>query len=51
MYVDQSVPNIKDLEKLFSVESGGMIEKGGWWKPKTCAPRAKVEIFNVYRLI
>ncbi|XP_065656640.1 beta-1,4-N-acetylgalactosaminyltransferase bre-4 [Hydra vulgaris] len=49
LYVDQSVPSLKDLEKMYSVDFGGMIEKGGWWKPKQCLERVKVAIVIPFR--
>ena len=50
LFVDQEIPDEND-EKGLSVEFGGTVEKGGWWAPTTCQPRAKVSLAVVPRQI
>lgn len=38
-----------DFPKELSVENGGTVEYGGWWRPKNCHARAKVAILVPYR--
>ena len=43
LFVDQTIPkNISVLNREYSVESGGAVEKGGWYTPPNCTPRVKV---------
>ena len=42
MFIDQSIPEMHDLEKQMSVKYGGTVETGGWWRPSDCKARTKV---------
>lgn len=43
IFVDQTIPkNMSVLNREYSVESGGAVEKGGWYSPPNCSPRVKV---------
>ena len=46
LYVDQTVPKEKDLEKEMSSEFDGPVNKGGYWKPTECQARVKVRCLN-----
>ena len=46
LYVDQTVPKEKDLEKEMSSEFDGRVNKGGCWKPTECQARVKVRCLN-----
>ena len=43
--------NLTDIEfpEELSVESGGTVEFGGWWRPQDCHARAKVAFLIPYR--
>lgn len=50
LYVNQdTIPNIEEVEKAFSLTYGGWVEKGGAWKPQHCQAGKKVAIVIPYR--
>ena len=47
LYVDQTVPKEKDLEREMSSEFDGWVNKGGCWRPTECQARVKVRCFEL----
>ena len=52
----QKAVNVKRIQEslhlldTLSVDNGGNVKFGGWWKPENCKPRSKVSLlvyFNV----
>ncbi|KAM7430624.1 hypothetical protein ABFA07_018699 [Porites harrisoni] len=49
LYVDQTVPKEKDLEREMSSEFDGWVNKGGCWRPTECQARVKMALITPYR--
>lgn len=43
LYVDTTIPQMEDIEKKFSSDFNGWVNKGGHWKPTECKARKKVK--------
>ena len=51
LYVDQTVPKEKDLERELSSEFDGWVNKGGCWRPTECQARVKVRLSATFKII
>ena len=49
LYVDQTVPKEKDLEREMSSEFDGWVNKGGCWRPTECQARVKVRLLATFK--
>ena len=49
LYVDQTVPKEKDLEREMSSEFDGWVNKGGCWRPTECQARVKVGLLATFK--
>ena len=49
LYVDQTVPKEKDLEREMSSEFDGWVNKGGCWRPTECQARVKVRLSATFK--
>ena len=50
LYVDQTVPKEKDLEREMSSEFDGWVNKGGCWRPTECQAKVKVRLLATFKL-
>lgn len=44
VYINKTVPEMKEVIEELSVEFGGFVEKGGASRPKNCFAKHKVRI-------
>ena len=48
LYVNKTVPTMKEIIKELSVLYGGFVKKGGAYKPKDCIPKDKVQNLSIH---